>query len=369
MASLHNVRANRSYEAGDYAAAEMLYRSATQEVPTEAVFWSNLSLALEEPVPGGSRVDRLREAVAALATAADLAPDDGSLGVRLATLRTTLGRLERFGPLIETPSLLPPIRVELADDLVPMVDPDQGGQPFFDELLPAMRDRLASRLGFDVPGVRFRPATLPPGEFRIQFLGVTRTGGRTSSSAAEDAPVQLLSAVEEAIAAHAHLLFGVDAASAWWRAHATDDTSGTRPATKHGSRRRHRLGATRSLAAARALRACVGDGIRLDQQVADRIAASLDDQLGGAGASPPDHMTLAAAAAAAVCEDHHLADLPPLPQWATEVAGTGRPLTAEEEHRLHLELTEDDGHPRTALDGVPWPAAGYLRRLAEEAGR
>ncbi len=367
MANLHNVHANRCYEAGGYAEAEALYRAATQERPEDAVFWSNLSLALEETVPGRARADRLREAADALVRAAELAPGDGTYGVRLARLRTVLGRLDRFGPLIETAAELPSIRVELADDLVPMVDPEQLGRPFFDERLPAMRDRLAARLGFEVPGVRFRPATLSPGEFRVQFLGVTRSSGRVTSQSPHEASGQLVAAVEEAIVAHAGLLFGVDAATVWWRAHLNDERSHTRPQAKRASRRQHRLATTRLLAAARALRACVADGILLDQQVADLVAASLDEQLGDRGGVDADHMSLAAAATEAVRRDRRRASPPAFPAWAVEVAATGRPLTAVEEHRLHLELAEAGESPREALHEAPWPADGYLGRLAEEA--
>ncbi len=162
MATLHNVRANRCYEAGDYAEAETLYRAATQEGPGEAVFWSNLALALEETVPGRARADRLREAVDALVRAAELAPSDGTSGVRLARLRTSLGRLDRFGPLIETAAEVPLVRVELADDLVPMVDPEQQGRSFFDELFPrcatGWRTGSASRCRASGSG---RPRCLP----------------------------------------------------------------------------------------------------------------------------------------------------------------------------------------------------------------
>ena len=367
MATLHNVQANRCYEAGDHAGAEVLYRAATQKSPGEAVFWSNLSLALEETVPGRARADRLREGVDALLRAAELAPGDGTYGVRLARLRTSLGRLDRFGPLIETAAELPPVRVELAEDLVPMVDPEQQGQSFFDELLPAMRNRMADRLGFEVPGVRFRPATLSPGEFRVQFLGVTRTGGRVTSQAPHEAPSQLVAALEEAIVAHAGLLFGVDAATTWWRAHRSDEASHTRPQTKRASKRQRRLATTRLLAATRALRACVADGILLDQQVADLVAASLDEQLGDLGGTDPHHMSLAAAAAAAVRRARRNAASPAFPAWAVEISATGRPLTAEEEHRLHLEQAEDGENAREALDQAPWAADSYLRRLAEEA--
>ena len=367
MARLHNVQANRCYEAGDYARAETLYRAATEKSPDEAVFWSNLSLSLEETVSGQARADRVRQAVDALATAAELAPDDGTYDVRLARLRTSLGRLDRFGPIIETAAELPPVRVELADDLVPMVDPEQHGRPFFDERLPAMRERLAARLGFEVPGVRFRPATLSPGEFRVQFLGVARTGGRVTSLAPHEASSQLVTALEDAIVANAGLLFGVDAATMWWRAHLSDETSHTHSQSRGASKRQHRLATTRLLAATRAVRACVADGITLDQQVADLIAASLD-ALDDIGSKNPNHMSLAAAAAAAVGKDRRGGAPPALPAWAVEVAAAGHRLTAEEEHRLHLELAEGGEGAREELDEVPWPTGGYLRRLAEEPG-
>jgi hypothetical protein len=49
-----------------------------------------------------------------------------------------------------------PTAVELGDDLVPFVDSRQDGGVFLYELIPAMRDRIVSRLGVNVPGVRMR---------------------------------------------------------------------------------------------------------------------------------------------------------------------------------------------------------------------
>lgn len=369
IATLHNAHANRLYEAGDYDDAETLYRVAVQLGPQEAVFWSNLSLALEEPVPGQPRIDRLREAVDDLVKAVELAPNDGTYGVRLARLRTQLGRLDRFGELIEAPAELPPVAVELADDLVPMIDPRQGGKRVFDEQLPAMRNRLATQLGFEVPGVRFRPGILAPGEFRVQFVGVTRTGGRVTSLAPLDATSQLLTALERTIAAHASLLFGVDTATQWWRAHRSNEGSDIRSRSGRAPRDERGRATTRLLAASRALRACVADGIALDQEVADLVAASLDEQMGVTPLTEPDHMTLAVAAAARVRTERRGHPPPALPAWAVEIAAAGRPLTGEEEHRLHLEVAEHGDRPAEAPHEAPGPVGSYLRRLAEEGGQ
>lgn len=368
LATLHNAHANRLYEAGEYAEAEPLYRAGVRLSPQDAVFWSNLSLALEESVKGAPRVGRLREAVDALVKAAELAGDDGEYGVRLARLRTDLGRLDRFGQLIEVPAGLPPVIVDLADDLVPIVDPNQNGRRFFDERLPAMRRHLAARLGFEVPGVRFRPAALSPGAFRVQFLGVTHAGGRATSPDPLEASSQMLVSLEDAIAAHASLLFGVDTATQWWRDHGGDETSHTRPPMGRSSRDEHRRATTRLLAAIRALRACVTDGIALDQHVADLVTASLDEQIGGTSGIELNHMALAATAVASVRFALRGAGQPALPAWAVKIAAD-RPLTGEEEQRLLLEVTGHRATPGEVPEEAPQPIDSYLRRLAEEADR
>jgi tetratricopeptide (TPR) repeat protein len=74
--------------------------------------------------------------------------------------------LGRGTPAAEIPIVVP-IMVEVGDDLVPVVDSRQDGGVFLYELIPAMRERIVTRLGVNVPGVRLRgdPA-LPANGYR-----------------------------------------------------------------------------------------------------------------------------------------------------------------------------------------------------------
>ena len=178
----------------------------------------------------------------------------------------------------------------------------------------------------------------------------------------------MLVSLEDAIAAHASLLFGVDTATQWWRDHGGDETSHTRPPMGRSSRDEHRRATTRLLAAIRALRACVTDGIALDQHVADLVTASLDEQIGGTSGIELNHMALAATAVASVRFALRGAGQPALPAWAVKIAAD-RPLTGEEEQRLLLEVTGHRATPGEVPEEAPQPIDSYLRRLAEEADR
>jgi flagellar biosynthesis component FlhA len=65
--------------------------------------------------------------------------------------------------------IVTPLVLELGSAVVPLVDPAQDNGHFLDELVPAMRDRIASTTGVTVPGVRARVnEALKPVEFSIQ---------------------------------------------------------------------------------------------------------------------------------------------------------------------------------------------------------
>ena len=70
----------------------------------------------------------------------------------------------------------PPVRVLIAEDLLPVVDPDlSGDSTLFDEMLPAMRDAVLRRTGVLVPGVRVvADAELPPRSIQFELHNVVR---------------------------------------------------------------------------------------------------------------------------------------------------------------------------------------------------
>jgi tetratricopeptide (TPR) repeat protein len=84
-------------------------------------------------------------------------------------LRDTLGRLLGLDPTAETVSVVTPVAVELAWDLVPHdTGPDW---PLLKRHIPEMRERIRDDLGVTVPGVRFRSneGDMPGGSYIIML--------------------------------------------------------------------------------------------------------------------------------------------------------------------------------------------------------
>lgn len=70
-----------------------------------------------------------------------------------------------------------PICIEVADNLVPLVDDKSN---FIPELIPLLRDSLAIELGIDFPGIRVRPASfqnLPPSHYTLLMHEVPVASG------------------------------------------------------------------------------------------------------------------------------------------------------------------------------------------------
>ena len=86
----------------------------------------------------------------------------GDAGIRLPTDREAAGA--------RSPVTLPaaPLALEVGDDLAPLFGGAKGARPFFDDMIPMMRDGLFYELGVQLPGVQLRRgADVPPSSLRI----------------------------------------------------------------------------------------------------------------------------------------------------------------------------------------------------------
>lgn len=174
--SYRNRLANIRYWHRDYAAAAAGYRQAIAASEEDAVYRSNLALALEnllnaESYPNAEAM--ISEAVAHLDKAIQLTKredDKQDYARRHDNLRKRHARIASYGKLTFRSDVLAPmptpIAVELSDATIPAeTGPDS---PFLSVYTPEMKDHLRRAYGIPVPGVRYRGApSLPPGQFTV----------------------------------------------------------------------------------------------------------------------------------------------------------------------------------------------------------
>ena len=404
LATVHNAHGNALFEAGDYAGAVPLYARAAELRERDAVLHHNLGLALEHSAEPGRRLENLTRAVDELARAVELAPDDISYEVYRTTLAAQADRIRRFSELISTPSVQPLLAVEIADDLVPEVDPAQRGARLFDEEIPRLRAALESDLGFPVPGIRFRGAALRPGAFRVLVQGVVVVSGTARAGldcvlgpadvlvergAAQEAlvpatdPVEggpcawassdtldaldlsglerlsmtdfVLRHVQDAVLRRPAAFFGLQTALGWMAGHADTGTGG--PEDHRGARRR--------LVVARALRSLVQDGVRLDVTVLRAVEAAAEGTLTdheAAIVAVPETVSRTRAALARLLPGGAPLDPLEVPDEATEQIATQGFLEPEEAERILGAVRAKEGRGVVLVVGHP-AARGYVQRL------
>lgn len=173
MALLRNAEANELFVKRQYAKAIPLYEEAITYSPADPVLYSNLARAWES-----DRLDpderRLDAAETALKEAARLAPESRDYADRLAQIDRLRALLPSFGDVrLDWLPFVTPIVIEVAPDLVPLVEGDaEGGlTPEFLQLITDARARIRQKYGLVVPGVRVRgnAGDAPPGSYIIML--------------------------------------------------------------------------------------------------------------------------------------------------------------------------------------------------------
>jgi tetratricopeptide (TPR) repeat protein len=171
-----NLVGNMRYYQQEYQAAADAYRRAIKIDNSEAVYYSNLALALERQHVPGTRFEELNEAVDALRQAMKISPDDEEYGTRLKELERQLRFLERYGEsaLKLVPSVTP-IRVEICSGLFQYIlnpSMDNLSEDMF-QRIDNMRQRVHSRFGLTIPGLRFitlEDTTADPGLYQFSLM-------------------------------------------------------------------------------------------------------------------------------------------------------------------------------------------------------
>ena len=157
MALLRNAEANDFYEAGDYEKAIDLYEKAIAYDCSNDVIYSNLATAWEND-PSSTPTKKLNEAIRAYTKAYEINPAEKHKKKReIAQSKQDI--VVRYGDrALEWQFLITPIAVEVASDVVPLIEGDAAAGLAVDlsANLTAMKTRIQETYGAKIPGVRFR---------------------------------------------------------------------------------------------------------------------------------------------------------------------------------------------------------------------
>jgi tetratricopeptide (TPR) repeat protein len=184
--SYQNLVGNLKYFQADYAGAAASYRLAVAADPADSVFKSNLAFALENLDQPESRADRVEEAIALLSSAAEIDPDTSEYQERLAALNLERDLLARYDAAeLYRGSLVLPIRLQVSPDFMHSLLKENSHE-LGDEvqaLIAGMRNRILSRFGVAIPGIRFAAVDGPaePGAYVIQIMETTVATGTVPS--------------------------------------------------------------------------------------------------------------------------------------------------------------------------------------------
>lgn len=181
--SYHNLIGNLKYYYGDYEAAVEAYRRACAIKQTDAVYFSNLALALQALTNSSNRTAELEEAATALRSALDLAPDEKDYTERLDAVNRQLRFVERYGEeALKLKLVSQPIRVSVQVAWLPFVldESQQNLSEKYLRMMKEMRAHILERYGLTVPSVQLndlQEANLSPGTYRFSLMDVPKLEG------------------------------------------------------------------------------------------------------------------------------------------------------------------------------------------------
>jgi tetratricopeptide (TPR) repeat protein len=183
MALLRNDEANSLFARSAYAEAIPLYQEALERSPSDAVIWSNLADAWERDTstPAIARIDR---ALTAIRKAGEIDPAEPDYCDRIRRLENLRTSIHSFGDrVINLLPVVTPIALEVAFDLIPLVEGTDGGlSEECERLFSRMRQDLLATYGVKAPGVRVRgnETDMPPGSYLIMLMEVPLVMGTVS---------------------------------------------------------------------------------------------------------------------------------------------------------------------------------------------
>jgi tetratricopeptide (TPR) repeat protein len=178
----YNALGNHHFARERYADAVASYRRAIEIAPDDAVLFANLADAEEHATDAGG----VARAVESMRRAVELMPEDSGYRERLARLEKKEKEADLVGLHgLDRIPLVTPIAVEVARDLIPLVEgTDSGLRSGFAALIDDMRAELERGFGVRVPGVRIRgnETDLPDGTYVIMVNETPLVSGRIDLS-------------------------------------------------------------------------------------------------------------------------------------------------------------------------------------------
>jgi len=162
-----NYAGNAHYENNRYREAILSYEGAIRIRPDYDVFYTNLAGAWER-LEDIDRLDALAKAIEVLERGLKACPQSEAVRQDLDRKSKTKHLTEKGffskAPSADMLAVVTPLAVEVAGDLIPLVDEMKAH-------MPAIRDRIRTTMGVSVPGVRFRgnETDMPPGSYLIMI--------------------------------------------------------------------------------------------------------------------------------------------------------------------------------------------------------
>jgi type III secretory pathway component EscV/tetratricopeptide (TPR) repeat protein len=183
-ASLENTQGNRDYERAAYDEAVEHYTKAIELDPAEPGYQTNLAEALVRVEKPGERMDYLNRAIQCYERAQELSRKE-DYDDDIDRLRRRQAMLRVYGEkALDYPEVVTPIAVEVASDLIDLVEGAEPGT--LSEKLASsvtkMRSTIEQELGVSIPGIRARgnETDLTNGSYIVKINEIPLVSGNLS---------------------------------------------------------------------------------------------------------------------------------------------------------------------------------------------
>ncbi len=158
LASIHNAKGNDLFSAEKYAEAISEYTETIKLVPFNDIYHSNIAGAYKNLKNTISRSEAFDKAIFYYQKAWDLNPKEEYIN-QINSIKKSKDYLLYYGEKnSERLPLVTPIAIEIAGDLIPLVESEGGAlTPHFQESMKLLRDGLQYELGHkQIPGISIR---------------------------------------------------------------------------------------------------------------------------------------------------------------------------------------------------------------------
>jgi tetratricopeptide (TPR) repeat protein len=181
LANIHNAMGNDLFSGGKYAEAILEYTEAVKLTKTNDIYYSNLAGAYKNLKDNTCRLESIDKAISYYQKAWDINPKDeytNNINFLLANKKYISNYGEK---VLDKLPFVTPIEVEVASNLIPLVESEGGGLSLhFQKLVNLMRDSLQNEIGHKkIPGIRIKgnETDLPDGTYIIMINEIPIVSG------------------------------------------------------------------------------------------------------------------------------------------------------------------------------------------------